>query len=210
MLYFPSLRLGSGLPSLAPGQAITQDYLAATFNGNTSQMVALFYVPPACARVLDKDLDPENPMIPVLMRQVAQVSTTDPIIPAGPGQAVKLDPHIFGPDMTATQRGWCYYFEKADLARQQGDWQQVAALGDQAFGQNDYPNDPSERLVFIEGYAHTGNWQRARELSQETRQVTSAMQPVLCRLWQRIAESTPSTPDKEATLPAVRAELRCQ
>jgi hypothetical protein len=204
------LRLGSGLPSLEPGQAITQDYLAATFTGNTSQMVALFYIPPACARVLDKDLDPENLMIPVLMRQAAQVSTTDPIIPAGPGQAVRLDSHIFGPDMTATQRGWCYYFEKADLARQQGNWQQVAALGDQAFGQNDYPNDPSERLVFIEGYAHAGNWQRARQLSQESRQVTSAMQPVLCRLWQRIAESTPPGSDKEANLPAVRAELKCQ
>jgi len=210
MLYFPSLRLGSGLPSLQPGQALTQDYLAATFKGNTSQMVALFYDPPACARVLDPDLDPENLMIPVLMRQVARVSTTAPIIPAGPDQAVKLDPAIFGPDLTAIQRGWCYYFEKADLARQQGDWRQVAALGDQAFAQNDYPNDPSERLVFIEGYAHTGNWQRARQLSQETRQVTSAMKPVLCRLWQRIAESTPSTSDKDATLQAVRAELKCK
>jgi hypothetical protein len=64
-------------------------------------------------------------------------------------------------------------------------------------------------LVFIEGYAHTGNWKRARQLSQETRQITAAMQPMLCRLWQRIDGTTPSSPEKTATLQAVRAELQC-
>ena len=207
MLYFPSLRLGSGLPSLQPGQPITQDYLAADFSGSTSQMIALNYVPPACVRVLDPDLDPLNNMLPGRMREAAGVSTTQPVQDAAPGQAVHPDEKIFGPE--PTHSSWCYYFEKADLARQVGHWPQVASLGDQAFSQEDYPNDPSERLVFIEGYAHTGYWNRAHQLSQETRQVTAAMQPVLCRLWQRINGATPSSPEKSATLQAVRSELQC-
>jgi hypothetical protein len=207
MLYFPSLRLGSGLPSLQPGQLITQDYLAANFSGSTSQMIALNYVPPACVRVLDPDLDPLNIMLPTRMREAAAVSTNQPIQDAAPGQAVHPDENIFGAE--PAHSSWCYYFEKADLARQQGDWPHVASLGDQAFSQTDYPNDPSERLVFIEGYAHTGNWKRARQLSQETRQITAAMQPMLCRLWQRIDGTTPSSPEKTATLQAVRAELQC-
>jgi len=28
--------------------------------------------------------------------------------------------------------GWCYYYQKANLARQQGDWEQVIALGREA------------------------------------------------------------------------------
>ena len=208
MLYFPSLRLGTGLPSLTPGQPINQDYLAANFSGSTSQMIALNYVPPACVRVLDPDLDPLNVMLPVRMREAAAVSTTQAVQEAAPGRAAHPDEQIFGAE--PTHSGWCYFFEKADLARQQGDWAQVASLGDQAFNQTDYPNDPSERLVFIEGYAHSGNWTRARQLSQETRQITAAMQPMLCGLWQRIDGSTPSTPDKTATLLAVRSELNCQ
>jgi len=35
------------------------------------------------------------------------------------------------------------------------------------------------------------------------------MQPMLCRLWQRIDESTPSSAAKTATLQSVRAELKC-
>jgi hypothetical protein len=207
MLYFPSLRLGTGLPSLQPGQAITQDYLASEFNGSTSQMIALNYIPPACVRVLDPDLDPFNTMLPTRMRESAAVSTTQPVQDAPPGQAALPEAQIFGAE--PAHSSWCYYFEKADLARQLGDWAKVASLGDQAFGQTDYPNDPSERLVFIEGYAHTGNWQRAHEISQEARQVTAAMQPMLCRLWQRIDESTPSTPAKTTTLQSVHKELQC-
>jgi len=207
MLYFPSLRLGSGLPSLQPGLPITQDYLAADFSGSTSQMIALNYVPPACLRMLDPDLDPLNIMLPGRMREAAEVSTTQPVEDAAPGQAARPDEKIFGAE--PAHSGWCYYFEKADLARQEGDWSQVASLGDQAFSQPDYPNDPSERLVFIEGYAHTGNWERARQLSQETRRVTAAMQPMLCRLWQRIDGATPTSPEKSVTLQAVRSELQC-
>jgi len=153
MLYFPSLRLGTGLPSLQPGQPITQDYLASQFTGSTSQMIALNYVPPACVRVLDPDLDPLNSMLPTRMRESAAVSTTLPVQDAPAGQAAHPDEQIFGAE--PPHSGWCYYFEKADLARQLGDWAQVASLGDLAFNQTDYPNDPSERLVFIEGYAHT-------------------------------------------------------
>jgi hypothetical protein len=208
MLYFPSLRLGTGLPSLQPGLPITQDYLATEFTGSTSQMIALNYIPPACVRVLDPDLDPVNVMLPIRMREAAAVSTTQPVHDVPPGaQAAHPVEQIFGAE--PAHSGWCYFFEKADLARQQGDWAQVASLGDQAFNQTDYPNDPSERLVFIEGYAHTGNWQRAHDLSRETRQVTDAMQPMLCRLWQRIDGSTPASAAKSTTLQSVRAELLC-
>ena len=64
-------------------------------------------------------------------------------------------------------------------------------MGDQAFASGDYPNDPVERFPFIEGYAHTGNWARALELSREAQIISPVvMQPMLCRLWQRIERET--------------------
>jgi hypothetical protein len=90
-----------------------------------------------------------------------------------------------------------------------GQWEEVSALAEQAFRSGDYPNDPAERLPFIEGFAHTANWQRALEISDETRAITPAMQPVLCRLWQRIARETSSEPAQAAALNHIRETNQC-
>jgi hypothetical protein len=61
---------------------------------------------------------------------------------------------VFGPEPS---QDWCYYFEKADLARQRGDWNQVLDLGDKALKKRLAPNDPIEWVPFLEAYAQAGN-----------------------------------------------------
>lgn len=199
MYYFASVR-SERRPLFQPGQPLEQDYLAATFRGSTDQMVAIVFDPPGCLRVLDPDLDAGNTMLPELMRQAAPLSNTRFILPAGDTPA-EMTPQIFGAEPA---RGWCYYFEKADLARQLGDWDEVARLGEEAFASGDYPNDPMERLPFIEGYAHTGDWPRARELTQESDGITPLMRPILCKLWQRIEQDVPGEEPR-----SVLDELEC-
>lgn len=209
MLFYPTLRKSENLGSFQPNRSIKHDYLAATFYGNTSQMVTFYFQPPGCLRVLDPEIDAANWMVPAYLRDTLALSTTDPILPGPPDgePQPRLPAHIYGEEIA---HGWCYYYEKADLARQEGDWEQVTALGDEAFANSDYPNDPIERFPFIEGYAHTGNWPRALELTREARAVTPVMKPVLCRLWQRIERETPGTPEKQQALQTMRAELACQ
>jgi len=206
LLYYPARRLGTSLPGLEPGLPVTRDYRAAIFEGNTSRAVGLVFEPPACLRILEPDLDVENKMLPEVMQRAAAISSTAPIIVSAPDQPVSLPVRLYGQEPA---HGWCYYFEKADLARQQKDWAQVAVLGDQAYATGDYPNDPMERLPFIEGYAHVGNWVRALELSREAQQITPKMRPVLCRLWERISETTPASQEKEITFQAALGELSC-
>jgi len=208
MFYYPTVRLGLGLKSLEKGIAIQQDYLAAAFHGSTDQIITIHYNPPACLRVLDPELDSQNGMLTPLMRSAAQISSRDAILPASDAQPASRPPaSMYDPEPA---HGWCYFYEKADLARQQQDWQTVVDLGEQAFQLGDYPNDPAERLPFIEGYAHTGNWTRALELSEETRRITPMMRPVLCALWQRIAATTPATPEQQTSLQTARSALECQ
>lgn len=206
MLYFPTVRLELGLKDLRPGLPIEQNYLASTFSGSTSDVVAVQYAPPACLRVLDPEIEPLNKMIPELMRVSAELTDTARITAVPADQAARPPAAIFGSEPA---HNWCYYYQKADLARQLGDWPQVAALGDEAFALGDYPNDPMERLPFIEGYAHTGSWERALELSRESQAITPFMQEPLCRLWQRIDNQTPASPEKEAALPTALGELGC-
>ncbi|MEA4906196.1 MAG: hypothetical protein VB089_01170 [Anaerolineaceae bacterium] len=205
MLYYTSIRVSRAVPDLKPGLPIQQNYLAASFEGSTSQVIALTYQPPACLRVLDPEIDATNPTLPALMRSAAALSRPEL---AGPAPETAQAPlvEIYGAEPA---HNWCYYFEKADLARQLEDWDGVAALGDAAFALGDYPNDAMERLPFIEGYAHTGKWTRALELTQEAGDITPLMQTPLCRLWQRIDRETPESPEKDTALADVYGRLDC-
>jgi hypothetical protein len=116
-------------------------------------------------------------------------------------------PQIYGPE---PNHGWCYYFEQADLAAQLHDWQRVVSLGEIAFRLSDYPNDPVERFVFIEGYAHDANWPRALELSSAAYKVSKPyVGPLLCQLWQRIDAETPATPQKSSAVAKVKSMFAC-
>jgi hypothetical protein len=52
--------------------------------------------------------------------------------------------------------GWCYFYQKAELARQLGDWDSVAALGAEAASRNLVPADPIEWMPFLQAYAVLG------------------------------------------------------
>ena len=86
------------------------------------------------------------------------------------------------------QHGWCYFFEKADLARQLEDWAEVTRLGDQAQAagfQPDTPgaNSPYEWLPFIEGLGRSGRWQEAADLTRQADVVDPAYRAMLCEVW---------------------------
>jgi hypothetical protein len=189
ILYYVTIRKDPWLVQLKTGETIQRDYLATTFTGNSSQVVAFYYLPPGCLRVLDPEVDGVNMMVPLYLRDVLSISSDQVILdaPAEGKPAITPPARLFGSE---PQHGWCYYYEKAELARQSGDWETVTRLGDEGLSGSDYPNDPAERFPFIEGYALTGNWDRAIALTGETRAITPAMQAPLCRLWQRIERET--------------------
>ena len=205
LLFYPTNRLNGALPSLDKGINLSYDYLVGSFHGSTSQVVSFYYLPPACLRVLDPDIDANNHFIPdqYMMREGAALSSTAWI----QTDETAHMPKVYGPE---PKHGWCYYFEKADLARQEGDWGQVAQLGDKAFALNDYPNDPSERFVFVEGYAHTGDWQKALDYSIQSHRVSPTyIDPMLCKLWSRIESTTQPSAERESTFMEVRTKFTC-
>ena len=186
VLFYPTNRLGASLSDLKPGLPVHFSYIAGEFDGNTSDALAFYYDPPACLRLLEPDLDQDNRFIldDSLMREASVLSNADRILES---------PNVLLPPAYAPEpaHGWCYYFEKADLARQFGKWDEVVSLGDAALHLDDHPNSPVERFVFIEGYAHMGDWDRALKLSKESYKVSKDyVGPLLCRLWERIETET--------------------
>jgi hypothetical protein len=60
---------------------------------------------------------------------------------------------------------WCYYYEKADLARQMKNWDEVIRLGDEAQKMGYAPHDPIEWIPFLQGYSHAENLQQVERIA---------------------------------------------
>jgi hypothetical protein len=207
ILYFASVRTQEGRAlgdKLQPGMSFDQNYLATVFHGNTSKMVVFNFDPPGCLRVLDPQIDPLNKLLPPVLRDAAALSNPAMILVQNP---VRL-PDFYNPEIA---RGWCNAFSSAELARQQGNWQTAADIGFKAFKSGERANDPLENFVFIEAYAHTGNWEDARKLNRDTYKFSrDIMRPMLCVLWQRIEREAPASPQKDAAVMGAQSDLACE
>lgn len=207
MFYYPSVRFGRKIMSWEKDVDVEQDYLVGVFHGSTSQTVSLYFKSPDCVRILDPDIDVFDPKLDELMLGPASISSTDPILPASEQEAAVPMPEIYGSE---PQHEWCYYYEKADLARQIKDWEDVIALGQEAQNQGYAPKNPIEQLPFIEAYAHTNDWQAAQTLTIEALTARPDLQLVLCKQWSKIDIETLSSPEKDAALKSVQENLNCE
>lgn len=204
-LMYIGLRLGNSLPSLQPHTPILKGSRFLDFHGSTDQAIVFLYDPPACLRVLDPQIDGLSPGLPALIVQALPLSDLNRIqLDADPPARLPLA--LYGPDPPPN---WCYYFQRADLARQAGDWGQVTDLGDTAYQLYASPQHPAEHIPFIEGYAHLERWDRAQELTFAAANADRAINPMLCALWERIAMQTTSTPQRANAFSNVAVRLSC-
>ncbi|HCR71451.1 MAG TPA: hypothetical protein DIW23_08420, partial [Anaerolineae bacterium] len=145
---------GPTLPALEKDIEIFYPYRTVDFRSSTSNAVVIFMPQNGCLRVLDPNRGDAEiySREPNVLTDAIHLSDLSRIIPNPQTPAVP-------PFFPEPEHGWCYYFAKAELAQQQGDYQQVASLGNEAIGLKFSPEDPTEWLVFIEGFALIGDLQ---------------------------------------------------
>ena len=162
---FTTVREGQSIPAFEDGLPIHQDYRSATFDSTTSEALVLFYSPPGCLKVVDPLYNTNFPIYPKELTKAFPITHPEQIIRDPEKPAVPPE-HIFGAEPEHT---WCYYYQKADLARQFKDWDEVVAVGDEVFELKYYPEELTELYPFAEGYAKTGNWSRALVLVKDVK-----------------------------------------
>jgi len=153
-----------------------------SFTGESEDSLVINYNGQSCLHVLAEGR-PENILLPDSLQQIIPVSDLNRIHPET--ERPPPDPDIFGPEPEHT---WCYYYEKAELARQVKDWERTAQLGDEVIDAGYSPFDPIEWFVFIEGYVLTGNVDRAASLTQEAFETRNDYGLALCELWMDLAD----------------------
>ncbi len=203
-MYYIELRFGREETSLE-NTPLSGVYRFFPYESSPEQILVVYHRPPACLRVMDAEQQHYYPLLPSFVKDVLPYSHADRIITDIETSAVL--PEILS--KYPHPENWCYYFEKADLARQRQDWEQVAKLGDIAFHLEDSPNHASERVPFIEGYAHAGRWNRAEELTFEALEINKFMGPMLCEAWERIEATTSPSTERDEILDTINSQLNC-
>jgi hypothetical protein len=117
--------------------------------------------PRSCVHVIDErwperseyDTDQTVLMFPHSKIMVALTENESNSTPLG---------YVFGAEPA---HAWCYYYQKAELARQQGDWETVAAIGTEVASQRLVPADPIEWMPFLQAYAALGQAEKLESLA---------------------------------------------
>lgn len=188
IMQYLSVRLGDEIPALQPGLPIEHDYRSLNFSGSTDKIIAVYYQSDGCVRVLDESdqlflpngFPPEmRGVLPLSNLSLIQTQSESPATPPL---------HLFdlkGPDT------WCLTFEKADLASQMGDWEQVVILGDDAIKKSLKAGEPSEMFVFLEGYLRSNRIETALVVSEEMSiKSNGLLDDEICTLWRHVQEET--------------------
>jgi hypothetical protein len=103
----------------------------------------------SCLHVIDGQKPELSQNEDALVRLAAPFSSQKWIV--SEGQLKMLPDDIFGAE---PEHGWCYYYQRASLARQRGDWDEVLRMGDEVMAKGLFPSEVSEWLPFYEAYAH--------------------------------------------------------
>jgi hypothetical protein len=148
--------------------------------------------------------DPVYQLQPGLMPVEAELfSVYKPGLITEQGPAVATD--IFGGEPA---HGWCYYYQKADLAREKQQWSQISHFWDEASARNLKPSYGPEYLPFIEGSLYNGRPDLALELTNAANQ-TKDMAPFLCATWSRVIKKAPATVENQSAWAMVNNQFHC-
>jgi len=204
-LIYTEKRLGTvTLPSLEPNAEINLGLRRVTFHGSTSQAVTIYMPKNGCLRVLDSVRGDEITYARQSRFLVNAIPLSDPSrIIMDVDQTAKL-PFLREPEHT-----WCYYYAKAELAYQKGDWNQVTDLINEATSLGYEPEDPFEWLTFIEAQALIGNIDDAEKLSTEVFTKDKKIRQGLCQVWKRVQDRRHARSETAARLTEVLSTFQC-
>jgi hypothetical protein len=204
LLYTEKRLGGASLSSLEPNADITLSIRRVSFHGSTSQALVIYMPPNGCLRVLDPARHDEI----TYSRQSRFLVDAIPLsdlsnILVENNRTPKIS-FLREPEHT-----WCYYFAKAELARQQENWNQVIDLIIEARSLGYEPEDPFEWLTFIEAQAVVGNIQAAEELSKDVFQQDNGTRKGLCELWKRVQAQNPTGSEEQMLVNQIVSSFQC-
>ena len=169
------------LPAMLAREVTGRNYRGVIYNRDFNHaMITSMPSESSCLHVLD-GLNPEISLAEdPLVIQVAGISRLDQIVSQGSSPTPPII--IFGNE---PDHGWCYTYQKASLARQNGDWNEVTRLGDESFAAGQIPQDLVEYAPFLEAYLHLNRLQDAEDLAVRIVTGEPKTAQLMCKTYQK-------------------------
>ncbi|MCE1253933.1 MAG: hypothetical protein LWX83_10335 [Anaerolineae bacterium] len=192
----------AGIPQVKSGLPITHDYRSLLFSSNTDSLLVFYDKRDTCLHILSP-LDGAISGLPEKINRVLPLSnlsliseSSSPAFP--PAQVFGAEP----------AHDWCYFYQKADLARQQKNWSAVVDFWHQAQSQSLTASDPVELLPFIEGLAFQKDLNTAGQLSEQVFQ-SAGLRSRLCLSWSMVFND-PAMLQEHDSLISIMNNLHCE
>jgi hypothetical protein len=177
MFYIPERINTSILPEIRKNLPVQGKRNYRSFQGNTSQAILIDFQHPACLHVLNPLIDEHNPLISPIIKDSLFLSDEQWILNES-GTSTNIN--IFGKEPV---HEWCYYFQKADLARQFEKWDDINQIYQEVKGSGFQPRDNREWMPFIEGMIHLGNYDEAFSISKMITDQSGDYKEMVCQIW---------------------------
>ena len=204
--YFPFYYTNPNVNEVLQGAPLESSKLSMDFAGNSKQMLLLSFNPELnrCLWILQ----PQDTNLRLVSDDMRQLSAGSDItlIKKAVGKDPSLPEDIYGKQNTTS---WCYYFQKADLARQYEQWDQVVKLWDAAQSAGERADNGFEYIPFIEGFGHTEDWEQVLALTIIAKRITAGLEPSLCTALDRLAANAPASRERDETIINLKDDLKC-
>jgi hypothetical protein len=187
LLYRKNRLSGSLLPQMARDLPAEGRYRTVNFKSTTSNIVMMYQPSNGCLQLLDPRYVSPDALtdLPQAFTEHVDLSNIDQV---ENGNSANPTKHL-GPEPAHT---WCYYFEKAELARQFDQWDEVIKNYRSATSAGYTALLPSENLVFVEAFARSGDTPKAMDLTKKVISQDRKLCKALRSTWERALEANPS------------------
>lgn len=193
LLSFIDVRIGWRIKALEPGHDIDQPYRSFYFKGTTSQVISLNYNPPGCLQIMDPIYANAGILLNLNDYQADASKMTDLALITQSEKGSLPPTEVIGSE---PEHDWCYFFEKVDLARQFGNWDEIVNLGNQAFEQGKVARVPTEWLPFFEAYLRSNQTKEVeRIISMMMQDEPERYKKSICFTLNRISQDPSVNPD---------------
>ena len=201
-----SENLGTDANSLVEGVELTAKKYASTFAGNSRDSLIIVFEPEKnqCLWILR----PEDAEYRGLLPQIKIAAQTSNLRRVH--DQPQSDFSLYRTIVPEERGTWCFHYERADLARQMRDWDQVVFFWNLARQGGYTPGIGFEYIPFIQAFAHTGDWNQAFALTKQSNRVSKNMKTILCPVWDELASSTSQSPARDSAISDAKELLGCQ